>query len=281
MAHPRPTKLRIHRRQSGFTQEEVAFLLGMRVHSLVSRHEGLKREPDLRIAFAYQLVFSSSAHDLFPSVFTDVCNVLAQRARELAERLEPARSGCRSGRKLEMLRSLAECKCEPPSIALNSILAVVPVSRGFGFVVLDSAQRAIDWGVKDVRHNTHAGSVLKAREIMDAHRPEILALEDWNDNYARRSGPTKAVLRSLGRIASSRSIGVELFTRLQVRSTLANFNATTNHDIAIAVAELVPDLRPLLPRPRKPWQSEQYVMAIFRAGALAISCFAGRERTDA
>lgn len=116
MAHPRPTKLRIHRKQSGFTQEEIAFLLGMQVHSLVSRHEGLKREPDLRMAFAYQLVFSASAHDLFPAVFADVCNVLAARAADLAGNLQPD-ADCRAARKLKTLRGLAECKCEPPAFA--------------------------------------------------------------------------------------------------------------------------------------------------------------------
>ena len=88
----------------------------MQVHSLVSRHEGLKREPDLRIAFAYQLVFSASVHDLFPTVFADVCNVLTKRARDLADHLQPSEADYRTGRKLRTLHTLAECKCNPPAL---------------------------------------------------------------------------------------------------------------------------------------------------------------------
>lgn len=117
MTYPRPTNLRIHRKQSGFTQEEVAFLLGMQVHSLVSRHEGLKREPDLRIAFAYQLVFNASAHDLFPTVFADVCNMLAKRAGDLAGHFPAVEADCRTSQKLKTLRALAECECDPPAFA--------------------------------------------------------------------------------------------------------------------------------------------------------------------
>ena len=109
-----PTTLRIHRRRNGFTQRELAMLIGMQVHSLVSRHESLKREPDLRAAFAYQLVFGTTAHELFPALFTDVCNKLAARAEKLASVLRSTGDGNRV--KLRTLQELAGGKSELPFI---------------------------------------------------------------------------------------------------------------------------------------------------------------------
>ena len=157
---------------------------------------------------------------------------------------------------------------------MNSVLGIAPVSRGFGFVVLDTSRHAIDWGIKDVRKDKNATSVAKAIDIVGVHRPTIMALEDWDDQKNRRQRRTKILLRDFGQAAATRGIVVVRFGKDQIRETFAEHKVETNRDIALAVAHLLPELRPLLPPPRKPWQSESYVIAIFHAAALAISCFA-------
>jgi len=52
--------------------QEAAILLGLRVHSAVSNHENQKRQPNLRTAFAYQLIFRATADELFPTLFLEV-----------------------------------------------------------------------------------------------------------------------------------------------------------------------------------------------------------------
>lgn len=161
---------------------------------------------------------------------------------------------------------------------MNSVLAIAPVTRGFGFVVLDSARRPIDWGVKDVRRNGNGGFMSKAMEIMDAHQPTVLAIEDWCDRGARRKLRTRTFLRRLGHATTARGIVVERFSRIQIRDAFASYNVKTVHDVAIAVARIIPEFRPLLPRPRRPWQSEPYRQSIFQAAALAVASLALRER---
>lgn len=160
---------------------------------------------------------------------------------------------------------------------MNSLLAIAPASRGFGFVVLDATRRAIDWGIKEVRSNKNAVCIAKAMEIIDSHRPTILTIEDWSSGYTRRNTRIRTLLRTLERVATKRHITVERLGLHHVRNAFAPFHAETNEEIASAVACLIPDLRPILPRPRNPWESQLYGMPIFKAGSLAISYFALQE----
>lgn len=73
--------LRSCRRSTGLTQDDVAFLIGVRVASQVSRHESGEREPDLRLTLAYKLVFDASAQELLPDIFF----IVAQQVRSRAE----------------------------------------------------------------------------------------------------------------------------------------------------------------------------------------------------
>lgn len=66
----------------------------------------MKQEPALRIAFAYQLLFESSAHELFPAIYAQVGSQLAGRARTLARKLRTSGRD-RSGVKRGLLRALA------------------------------------------------------------------------------------------------------------------------------------------------------------------------------
>ena len=153
---------------------------------------------------------------------------------------------------------------------MNSILAIASVSRGFGFVVLDRGGRATDWGVKDMRRGDDASLLARAMEVIDAHCPDLLVIEDWSDFHPQAKRRSD-LLQQLYRYAHRRKIPVLRFRRSQVRQCLGKFGVTNNRDLVRAVADFIPDLRPLMPRPRKPWQSEPYAMGIFRAASLAMS----------
>ncbi len=49
-------------------------------------------------------------------------------------------------------------------------LAIVPSSRGFGYIVFENPDVPMDWGVKDVRLNKKRDSLLKARVLMHSKR---------------------------------------------------------------------------------------------------------------
>src|SRR6266436_3509257 len=60
--------LRAYRKNSGLTQEEVAFLLGFDNANLVSRYEKRQRMPPVRTALAYEAIFGIPIAELFAGV---------------------------------------------------------------------------------------------------------------------------------------------------------------------------------------------------------------------
>ena len=84
--------LRPQRRRWGFTQKELAFIIGAKSRTGVSRLENGKRPPSLAAAFALHIVFGTDAAELFPAHFAEVENGVLARAYDLYERLQGNRS---------------------------------------------------------------------------------------------------------------------------------------------------------------------------------------------
>ena len=98
----RHLKLKPNRRRSGFTQEELAFLVGDRKPSTISRYEGGERWPDLRTALAFKVVFGRNIIDLFPGVHDEVIAQVRERAKRLSQEIE--RQGGSAKRKYKLKR---------------------------------------------------------------------------------------------------------------------------------------------------------------------------------
>jgi hypothetical protein len=78
--------LRAHRKRSAFSQDEIAFLSGALKGSKVSRHEQMTREPKLKAALAYEVIFDRPVAELFPALFEKIKASVQKRARILAKR---------------------------------------------------------------------------------------------------------------------------------------------------------------------------------------------------
>lgn len=87
MSHRYSTKLKRHRVRSGFTQEELSFLLGQRRHSTISRYEAGNRSPDLKTAFAYEVLFGERANELFAGLRAEARAEVEERARQLSQEI--------------------------------------------------------------------------------------------------------------------------------------------------------------------------------------------------
>ena len=88
MAQKLPNYLRTYRRRAGFTQDELAFLLGNGSGAHVSRYEHFSRAPSLRSALAYQVAFSANLEHLFAGLHERVAAGVRRRAEVLARKLE-------------------------------------------------------------------------------------------------------------------------------------------------------------------------------------------------
>jgi len=108
MTHHQLITLKRHRRGSGFTQEELRFLLGLKEHSAISRFENGERNPALKTAFAYQVLFDRELPQLFPGLHQQTCREIGSRARQLLQEIKGRREGARATYKLKNLARLQQ-----------------------------------------------------------------------------------------------------------------------------------------------------------------------------
>ena len=116
-AHPMSQRhsnsLKPHRKRSGFTQGELAYLLGLKEHSAISRFEQGHREPSLRTAFAYRLLFDRGLEQLFPQVHAEVCAELASRTEQLSKQIARGGHNPKCSYKLQKLAALQRVLSAP------------------------------------------------------------------------------------------------------------------------------------------------------------------------
>ena len=79
--------LRSHRRKSGLTQQEVAFLLGCRTGDPISRYEKRRRLPPLETALACEAIFGVPVSELFAGVHEARVKEIRRRMAELRSSL--------------------------------------------------------------------------------------------------------------------------------------------------------------------------------------------------
>ena len=83
-----PNYLKAHRKHSGLSQDEVAFLLGAENGSLLSRYEKRRRLPPLETALACEAIFGVPVAELFAGVREDIRKDIDKRRAALKTKLE-------------------------------------------------------------------------------------------------------------------------------------------------------------------------------------------------
>ena len=82
-SHARPL-----RRTSALTQRELAFLVGVKNATAISKIESLKRIPTFAVAFAYALIFGMGPIEVFPGHISEIQEAVRSRASDLYEELQ-------------------------------------------------------------------------------------------------------------------------------------------------------------------------------------------------
>ncbi|HZL44071.1 MAG TPA: helix-turn-helix transcriptional regulator [Verrucomicrobiae bacterium] len=103
--HNLPNYLRTCRKSTGFSQEEIAYLLGF--HSAhVSRFERFRRTPGFRTALAFEVIFKLSLRELFSGEYKSIESAIRRRAKRLVKRLAAEQPGNVTDRKLAHLKKI-------------------------------------------------------------------------------------------------------------------------------------------------------------------------------
>jgi transcriptional regulator with XRE-family HTH domain len=88
MDHRLKSYLRTFRRRFGFTQRELAFLIGIDSRGAVSCIERCKRKPSLEVLVVCAFIFGSSPSELFPTLILELHKAALERAIVLYEELQ-------------------------------------------------------------------------------------------------------------------------------------------------------------------------------------------------
>ncbi len=151
-------------------------------------------------------------------------------------------------------------------------LAIHPTSRGFGWVAFEGPFSPYAWGSVGARGaGKNVRCLRRIEKIIDRLTPETVVLEAFErDSSSRRTRITN-LCRGIVALASAQSIDVAVYTFGDVRYTFAHAGARSRQEIAEAVARQLPAFQRLVPRKRRPWDSEGYRMQLFSAAALALT----------
>jgi hypothetical protein len=151
------------------------------------------------------------------------------------------------------------------------LLAIDPISRGFGFAVLEGPTALVDWGIRHGANDPRA-FLRRVRALIALYRPDVIVVEDCRDHGSRRRQRVRKVLQNLARLASAETEFCVISASV-VRRIFGAGAVVTKHAVATAVAEHFPELAFRLPPKRKAWMTEDARMSIFGAVAFALTYY--------
>jgi hypothetical protein len=152
------------------------------------------------------------------------------------------------------------------------IIAIDPITKGFGFAVFEQPFHLVAWGVARVEGEKRTGAIAQFEKLLADFRPDGVVLEDAAAPGSRRRHRVRRLIDDLLALARERDIAVHTFARSAVIERFSSPDEpATKYSIAKRLTKDFPELQTKLPPPRKPWQSEDERMSIFDALALAVT----------
>ena len=154
------------------------------------------------------------------------------------------------------------------------VLAIHPVTNGFGYALMTSPLSPIDFGIKCVRRNEKNARCLKAiTALIETHNPDVIAFEDPTAPGSRRQPRIRRLLHSVASYAQDQSLDVSIFSRADVHACFESYGARTRHEVAVSIAKRIPAFERFLPPRRMVGNSEHSNSSVFAAAALALTYF--------
>lgn len=142
-------------------------------------------------------------------------------------------------------------------------------------MVFEGPEELLDWGARSFRQGVNAVRVPlrpKVARLLDDYLPELVLLEQPRTTTLER-------IEEIQKQTQIHEVPIRLLSPKLIHEAFGGRN-DNKHQIASAVAERFPELRSILPPKRKPWQSEDYRMAILDAAARGIAYFKSKAAND-
>lgn len=152
------------------------------------------------------------------------------------------------------------------------ILALDPMTRGFGYVIFEPPFYLAECGFARVKDDKHLGAIAHFEKLLADFGPEIVVLEDAEAPGSRRGDRVRELIETLAALTRERGLALSRIARTAVVACFSSPDKrATKYSIATQLTKDFPELRLKLPKPRKIYESEHEHMSIFDALALAVT----------
>lgn len=157
-----------------------------------------------------------------------------------------------------------------PSKTFQRVLAIDPYLRGFGWVLLEGTDLLVDWGIYQTKTKKPERMLGRVAEILHQYKPHMVVVEDIQHPRSRRRNRARALIFEISDMAKAAGVVVHAVPMEEVREHHRASGAKGKDAVARLVAERFPELKPILPPPRKNWMREDERMAVFDAIAMTL-----------
>ena len=153
------------------------------------------------------------------------------------------------------------------------LLSIHATTRGFAFCLFDSPSLLYDWGIVHVgRHDKNKESLARIERLITRYDPHAIVFEDVTETGSKRVARVRALYRDIERLADRASLDVYSYPWQVVNQVFGN--TKTRHDLAVQIAEMLPNIKRRLPPKRKIWLPQDPRQALFDAAAQALAHYA-------
>jgi hypothetical protein len=151
----------------------------------------------------------------------------------------------------------------------RSILGVDPTKRGLAFVFFERGE-LIDWGSRKCGRELKNGLAL-LDVLVGTSAADIVVFENPDAEGCLRRARIRQFLRVAVAHATRQGLRVITVARREVRRTWRSRGSSTKQAIAAKLADELPELRHLVPLPRKVFKDEVARLQIFDALSLVLA----------
>lgn len=150
----------------------------------------------------------------------------------------------------------------------RSIVGIDPTPKGIAYVFFEGGE-ILDWAhVEGTAED--AEQLALVDRVIDGCAADLLVLEDPEAAGSKRKPRMRHLLRLIATHAKKRGVRIAKVARGDVHEAWAARGITTKEGVAAAIAELLPELRDIVPPKRKTGANEAERVNIFDAVSLVL-----------
>ncbi len=154
---------------------------------------------------------------------------------------------------------------------IESVLAIYPNVRGFGYAVFLEENNPKDYGIAIIKPRTKEKYLDRIKIMVKVQNPSIILLPTPTGKYNRKRERIQSLIEDIEQYAKAHNIHVKKYSREQIRTVFEQFDAYSKVQIAEKICMWMPDLEDKRPALRKLYMTEDYHQGMFDAISLVIT----------